>query len=343
MAEHRLNNIGRLVWRGLKKKPLQNICVLLCFALIGALLFSALSLMGGTVESLETGISRMGADLLVVPEEDVHEGEAIILRGEPSTFFFTNINISDLEDIQGVDTVSPQIYIASLSASCCSLPVQLIGFDPDHDFTITPWLESGLQRPLGKDEVIVGGGISGEPGSELMFYGHNFTIAGRLEVTGMGLDTSVFMRIDDAFTMAEESGLKAVQKLDIRPGQVSSFLVRVDDHADPNEVGNLIQAQISGTRVITPHQHVATVNSHLSQILKTLYLIAVILILISLPLAGTIAFLSARERQRDMGFVAQTCKLRQLWLSPAQAQPFQGWSRFHPLPRVARRRLVHSR
>jgi putative ABC transport system permease protein len=181
--------------------------------------------------------------------------------------------------------------------------VQLIGFDPDHDFTITPWLESGLQRPLGKDEVIVGGGISGDPGSELMFYGHNFTIAGRLEVTGMGLDTSVFMRIDDAFTMAEESGLKAVQKLDIRPGQVSSFLVRVDDHADPNEVGNLIQAQISGTRVITPHQLVATVNSHLSQILKTLYLIAVILILISLPLAGTIAFLSARERQRDMGLI----------------------------------------
>ncbi|MDD1676224.1 MAG: ABC transporter permease [Methanomicrobiales archaeon] len=303
MAEYRWVNLGKLVWRGIRKKPLRSFGVLICFTLIAASLFSAVSLLGGTAESLHIGISRMGSDLLVVPEGDDTRGETMILRGHPSTFAFPDSKLEKIAEIDGVEQVCPQLYIASLQASCCSLPVQLIGFDPDRDFTIIPWLASGDRHPLGKDEIFVGARISGDIGSPLMFYGHTFTIAGRLEPTGMGLDTSVFMRLEDVYQMAEESGSKAVQQINLQQGQVSSILVKVRHGAEPNLVAALIQAQVPGTRVITPSTLISRVTDQLSDTLDQIYLVTGLLVLISLPVVGIIAYHAALERRRELGLI----------------------------------------
>src|SRR5512139_1329010 len=96
----------------------------------------------------------------------------------------------------------------------------------------------------------------------------------QLLVTGRNMQEVSRFVSEHVAPMDRIRGLKAVQKLDIRPGEVSSFLVRVNDDTDPNEVGNMIQAQIPGTRVITPHHLVTIVNSRLTQTLRTLYIFA---------------------------------------------------------------------
>ena len=207
----------KLLSRNIRRRPFRNMATILCFAFIAASILSAGYLISGTTNSLNVGISRMGADIMVVPANSSAAGESLLLNGQPTTFFFNNNPVPEIMRDPGVAAVSPQLYIATLGASCCSYPIQLIGFNSSQDFTITPWLQTKLVGTLKQNEIIVGSAIIGNVGSQLKFYGQNFTIAGKLSPTGMGLDDTVFMRMQDAYAMAAESNTTAVEPLNIQP------------------------------------------------------------------------------------------------------------------------------
>ncbi|MDD1676225.1 MAG: ABC transporter permease [Methanomicrobiales archaeon] len=293
--------LGSLTWNNLRNRPYRNIATMLCFAFIAGSLISAHFLVGGATNSLHSGLSRIGADLLVVPREYSATAEAVILKGQPSTFVFDSSHLEEVARIQGVDRAAPQLYIQTLSASCCSIPVQLIAYDPARDFTITPWLESRLGGPLAKDEIIIGSRIIGNVGETLLFYGHEFTIAGRLEPTGMGLDSSVFLRMEDAAVMAEESRTKAAEAISLPANQISSVLIMVDPDSDPSEVAARIQATIPDVRVIAPNYLIMKVTDQLEATTHLLYLATISVTLIALPLIAVISSMVASERRRDIG------------------------------------------
>ncbi len=277
---------------------------MVCFAVVAGSLVSTYFLVGGTRNSFDVGLSRMGADLMVVPEGEASQSETVILTGQPSTFFFNSSILSSVQGIQGVEAASGQVYIATLKdAPCCSLPVQLIGFDPATDFTISPWLNNELGRPLNHDEVIVGNRIIGDIGSSLKFYGHNFTIAGRLEPTGMGIDVSVFIRADDAYTMAEQSAAVGAAPLSLQRGQISAVLVRVDKSTDPSTVASRIQAQIPGTQVVTSNALIARITSQLASASQLLYVTTAAVAVVSVPLVAVISTMAAGERRREIGLL----------------------------------------
>ena len=52
--------------------------------------------------------------------------------------------------------MTAQTYVATLSASCCSYPVQIIGIDIDTDFLIYPWITHNIDKELKDGEAIVG-------------------------------------------------------------------------------------------------------------------------------------------------------------------------------------------
>ena len=98
-----------------------------------------------------------------------------------------------------MERVSGQMYVGTLSASCCSLPVQMIAFDPETDFVVQPWLKNQNAVRLEKGQVLVGSSVVAEPGETLQFYSTDFQVAGKLERTGMGYDSSVFMTFESLY------------------------------------------------------------------------------------------------------------------------------------------------
>lgn len=129
-----------LIKKNIMYHPVRNGTLIFCYAIIAASLFSGNYIMNGALESVQAGISRLGADLVVIPSDYADQGEAVLLRGEPTTFFFDRNVLPDIENISGVLKVAPQLYISTLNSACCYLPVQLITFDSERDFTIIPWL-----------------------------------------------------------------------------------------------------------------------------------------------------------------------------------------------------------
>lgn len=289
------------VIKNILNRPFRNGALILSFAFIAASLFTGHYLISGATDSVKLGISRLGADLIVVPINYSVQSEAVILRGEPSTFFFNNSIVPKIENIDGVEKVSPQIFLASSSASCCSMQIQLIAFDPKSDFTIAPWLTEKQGKTLRKNDIIVGSEITGNVGSSLVFYGHPFNIAGRLESTGTGVDTSVFVQTEDALIMANESKTYALELLSIPKDGVSAVLVRVENTSENNDVASRIIKNVPGTQVITTTSLISKVSDQLMFIYRILNLTAIVATLTSIPLIVLITVMITNERRREIG------------------------------------------
>ena len=112
-----------------------------------ALLLAAAVLAGSLiVGSLRTGLhsleARLGADVMVVPYEATSKSsvESIVLQGNIGYFYMDQAAYSKIASREGIGQISAQFFLASASAGCCSVPVQIIGFDPETDFTVTPWI-----------------------------------------------------------------------------------------------------------------------------------------------------------------------------------------------------------
>jgi putative ABC transport system permease protein len=292
-----------LVRRNLANRPWRNIATVFAFAIIAATLFSSQYLITGAEQSLDAGISRMGADILVVPEENTLAGENILLTGRPTSFFFEDTGFEKISRVPGVARASPQIYIATLFASCCAAPVQMIAIDPETDFTISAWLRSNPDVTMAKDDIIIGSSIIQDVGRDLMFYGHNFHVVGVLDYTGMGVDNSVFTTMDDAYIMADESREKAVQKLNIPPGMVSAVLVKVESGAPVDEVAEEIEKQVPGTKTLLPNGLLHAIGGQLGAVTSLLYGSTLAVTIIAIPLLGTISAMVAHERRREISLL----------------------------------------
>ena len=231
--------IANLAWRNIQRRPFRSCCLIIIIMLFSATLFGGSVLMKNLSLGISGMASRLGADILVVPYGYEKNLEVALLRGEPSSFYLKADLIDKIKGIKEIEAASPQLFIASLSAACCTSKVQLIGFDQQSDFVIKPWLQTQLNQPLADDQVVVGSKITSNVGEEIMFFNHPFKIAAKMDSTGMGFDTSVFMTIPTAQSLMKEANL-IEGDIDHFANYVSSIFIKVDPDYQPKDVVNQI-------------------------------------------------------------------------------------------------------
>ena len=139
-------------------------------AVLSFALFVSSFLMASLQNGLKSLEGRMGADLIIVPEGYDAKITDAILRGEPNTFFLDESVMEEISKLDGVEKVSPQFFLATLTAGCCSFPIQIIGIDMAKDFTVAPWLESEINAPLGDREIVVGSNVRGDYHEQVKFF-----------------------------------------------------------------------------------------------------------------------------------------------------------------------------
>ncbi|MHB9052630.1 MAG: ABC transporter permease [Thermoleophilia bacterium] len=290
--------------QNLRRKPFRSFVTIAIVGLAAGALFSATLLIGSVDRSLEVGMQRLGADLLVVPEGYQESGQAALITGAPTSFYMNHSVLDQVRNIKGVAQASPQLFIESMvSSQCCTGHVQLVGYDPDSDFVIGPWLAQNLNRTLDKNEVVIGSLILANKGEQVHFYGHNFDVAGVLDGTGMGADESVFMNIDTAYTMAEESAQVAESPLDVKRGTISSVLVKIAPGSNIDQVTQRIKTSVPGTMVITANELSRSVTDRLSGFTRGFIAIDAIVWVMSLLTIAAIFSMIVNERQREIGLL----------------------------------------
>ena len=238
----------QLARRNLSRRPVRTAALILLAAFLSFSVFVGSMIVLSLQNGLESYESRLGADIVVVPYEARSHGtlESILLQGIPGYFYMDETYLDQVRAISGVESASPQFYLASASAGCCSVAVQIIGFDPDTDFSIQPWIRESYSRDLGDGDVIVGSGITVPKNRILRFYNQDCRVVASLDQTGTGLDTAVYANMNTIQALMAGSQAEGFDYFGGAAPQrtISSIMVKVKDGCSIESVANDINIHV---------------------------------------------------------------------------------------------------
>ncbi|MBQ9058216.1 MAG: ABC transporter permease [Atopobiaceae bacterium] len=295
--------LGDLSLRNLTKNPGRSLGLIALVALISAAVFGGSLVMSGLSRGLTSLEERLGADVIVYPAtaKSTNDLEAIMLDGVPGYFYMDDSIVEKVAAIPGVAQASPQYYLASVKAGCCSMPVQIIGFDPETDFTIQPWVARSYSRELQTNDVLAGSNISGAPGTLIRFYGVDCTIAGKLDETGTALDNAVFataQTIKGLIAASEEQGM-SVLATNNPDDIVSTIQLKLADGYSPDDMAGYIKGHVRGATAVAARSMtsgvadgVAAVSQIVSILIAVMWLVGAVILVIAFWIQG-------RSRSRE--------------------------------------------
>ena len=296
----------------LKNLPFRNLkgyagrtAALVIFAMLMAVaVFGGTMVIGGVKTGLKTVQNRLGADIMVTPEDAGSEVDAqtVLLQMEPGYFYMDRSKVDEIAQISGIERVSPQLFMASAKAGCCSARLQMIAFDPETDFTVQPWIaDSYIEGEMGLMDVFVGSNVTPNDDLIIRFYDNDCRVIGQFAPIGSTLDNCVYMTIDTVKVPIESSFVKGLNKYtEYDPDEVvSAVMVKVSPDADIETVAEEIRQKVSGVSVSTSTNMVAGISESLDGISKTVSIFMIIFWLIGMLMTVLLFALMINERRRE--------------------------------------------
>ncbi len=276
-------------------------------SLLIALLASVL-LVGGLLSfSLSKGLnrlsSRLGADVIVIPQGSEINDQTVLLQGDSKYAYLPEGSLEFIRGLDGVEIVTPQYYLTTLSASCCDQKVSVIGFDPASDFVIQPWIREVLTEKLPKGAIVVGSEIRVEEKGTVKFFGREYPVAATLEPIGNRLDQAVFVDIATLESIREAAQEKGVVFLfrNENPEKLaySSILIKLAPNADLERLSREIHTRFDGLQVRGRKDMFSGFEKSARTLQIVVWVIVAFFLIVAVS-AIVISFsLSTRERQRE--------------------------------------------
>ncbi len=295
--------LKRLPLENIKRKPLRTCALIVVAACLSAIFFGGSLLSMNLAQGLNSMRARMGADIMVIPNGTHTKAEALLTNGGSSTFYFTN----DIENLvrrsPGVQKASAQTYISSLSAGCCAEKLQIIGFDPDSDFVIGPWIYSQHKKTLQQGEMIAGANVLVSYMHTVRLFGHQWPVVAQLAKTGTSIDNSVFVRRESVPQVVEYSTKvhhTAIPK-EYAKKAISAVLVKVSKGYSAKQVAENIRKTtgIPSIGIVFPGGVTATTQANLGVFTRTLTFVIAVFWIVGLLVLIAVFATSVNERKKE--------------------------------------------
>ena len=273
-------------------------------------LFASVLLIGGLLSfSLSKGLnrlsSRLGADVIVIPQGSEIDDQTVLLQGDSKYTYLPPGSLEFIRGLDGVEIATPQYFIMTLSASCCDQKVSIIGFDTESDFVIQPWIREVLADKLPKGSIVVGSEIRTGEKNTLKIFDRDYPVAATLEPIGNKLDQAVF--VDEATLAnireaAEAKGivfLKDEKSLNGEIAAYSSVLIKLKEGADVERLSREIHSRYDGVQFRTRKDLFSGLQKSANFLQIVVWAIVAIFLIVAAA-AIVISFsLSTRERRRE--------------------------------------------
>ena len=264
-----MKSINGLSFRNIIKKPVRSAALIIIAA------FLAFSAFGGSVMvmSLSGGLNslsaRLGADIVVVPYSATSKVsyDSIIIQGQPGQFYMDSKYFDEIkEEISGIEKITAQFYLASAKASCCSSRLQIIGFDPETDFSVQPWIEKSYSDKLGLYDTVVGSDVTPNTDMTIEIYGKTLKVQSVLDKTGTELDHAIYVNTETMKELIKAHNEKNPnQEREVNPDNVvSSVLIKVSGGYDIDSVVGDINLHVRQVKAIRTQNMISDVADSLS-------------------------------------------------------------------------------
>ena len=335
---HKQKEVSRVTFlsvslQGLRGRIFRTTSLVLALTVIIGAFFSDVLLKKSIENTITTGIGRIGADLVIVPQAGKDKIKPIILNGAPS-FFFMDAGIAGrVKSMVGVAAVSPQVYFHPLSyLVCCTTENFLVvGYDPVTDFTVAPWIKYTTKDGLKEDDMVVGKMVKLYPGQQISLYGAVLNVAASLEETGIGFfDNSAFVPIATAKRLLQglaekqkQGGLRTreiandlsythifasrqedtntVEEID--PNKISALLVKLKPGVNLKAFSERLRQRLPGLAVVNMRASTRAVKEQLTSMVDAFLLPVIIMLLMGVVILSVVFLMGNRERQREIGIM----------------------------------------
>ncbi len=296
----------------LNELPLKNLkgyggrtAALFFFAmLMGIAIFGGSMVVSGIRAGLAKAQARLGADIIVTPAdaENGFNAQTVLLQAEPGYFYMDKGKLDEISAVDGIEALTPQRFMASAKAGCCSARLQMIAFDPESDFVIRPWLkEADLIEKLDFMDIVIGSNVTVYNDNIIRFYDKECRIVGQFEPTGTTLDNCVYMNFDTVNELIRASFEKRLNLYEkyMPEDVISAVMVKVRPGADIESVSESIRAKVNGVSVATSKNMVAGIGETLGRVSHSVFLVAAGLWGIGTIMTVLIFSLMIHERRRE--------------------------------------------
>lgn len=258
----------KLAWLNIKGKKFKYAIMFILLFITSLGVYAGEVLQGSMEKGLKITGNRIGADIIVVPDGFVSQTEDALFKGKPCTLNFDRGWETALQQVEGVDKISSQLYIASLSdSSCCEAEIQLIAVDMDNDFAVGPWIEDHNITKLEADEIILGASFNKKVGDYVTYYNRRFKVLAVMEETGAGYDTCGFISYEAAGEMAADERNKSSFPFRAEDEVISMVMIKAEENADPMVLKNNIEKKY-GTEGIAVYSVTSKVNELADNVAK---------------------------------------------------------------------------
>jgi putative ABC transport system permease protein len=211
-------------------------------------------------------------------------------------------NLERVREVEGVEIAAPQVFLASLKADCCSVKIQVIGFDPETDFFVRPWIEQSYTQDLGDLDVVVGCKVEAGIGEIIRIYEERCKVVGKLAPTGTGLDTAVYCNMDTMKTLlkaAEAKGISHKVTSDPEDDVISAIYVKVKEDYDIGQVNSKIQGHTRKCSAVRTKSMLTDVSDSLAGISNTITTLIIAIWILALVILLIAFAMIAGERKRE--------------------------------------------
>ena len=245
--------LGSLALQNIGRRKARASLLIAAVAISSAIVFTGVVMMRSIETSMAVGFSRLGADLMVVPQNALTNITAALLTAEP-TGEVLDADLLDQAHITGISRAAPQRVFRTEQSEFGGQgeSVDLIGYDPGNDFTIQPWINERLGRPMQPGDVILGAARDVPLGSEIALFGKPFRVYAKLGRTGAGThERGIFMPSAELLALVpaiREQTRKTPPMLE--PRKVSGFLIELTPGATELQVRFALLSHLSGTKVV---------------------------------------------------------------------------------------------
>jgi putative ABC transport system permease protein len=295
-----------LALQNLGRRKARSLLLIAAVSIGSAVVFTGVTLMQSIDRSMAMGFTRMGADMMVVPEGALTNITAALLVVEPTDLVldadaFAKAGVASVAKVAAQKIV--RVEHSGIGAHHDS--VDLIGFDPARDFTIQPWLAEKLNRPLQPGDVILGAGREAPLGSQLLIFGKPHIVYGRLGRTGVGThERGVFMAFATLEALAGVIlGAGGAPPPVLAPGKVSGFLVELAPGATALQARFAILSSLKGVKVVAGDTTMSGIRQGLAALLDGI-LALMALMFVSTALMVSVLFSAiVTERRGELGLL----------------------------------------
>jgi putative ABC transport system permease protein len=298
--------LGSIALQNLARRKARALLLAIAVAICSGAVFTGAVLMRSIESSMDVGFTRLGADLLVVPEGALTNITAALLTAEPTDLTLDSAVVDRIAGLKGIRRIAPQlVFRTDLSGyGARDEPVDMIAFDPERDITVQPWLEQRLQRPLRPGDVIVGGRRNETIGSQLLLFGKPLTVYGRLGRTAVGThERGLFVSFETMDALRETIRQICGAAAPLEPDKISGVLVELSPGATTRQARFALLANFPGIKVIGGESMLTSIRQGLSALLGSVLVLMAVMFVSTAAMVSVLFSAIVAERRRELGLL----------------------------------------